>query len=78
MIFAPQIDGATGQRYTFGELEAICESIAAGFQDLGLQPGDTVCFVSPNTVDLITAFIATAFAGGVIACVKTVFNESEK
>ncbi|KAH9363881.1 hypothetical protein HPB48_004104 [Haemaphysalis longicornis] len=71
------MDAATGQRYTFAELEAICECVAAGFQELGLQRGDTVCFVSPNTVDLIIAFIATAFAGAVIACIKTVFNERE-
>ncbi|XP_077546339.1 luciferin 4-monooxygenase-like isoform X2 [Haemaphysalis longicornis] len=71
------IDGATGQRYTYGEVETICESVAAGFQELGLETGDTVCFVSSNSVDLTFAFIATSFAGGIIACVKTIFNKRE-
>lgn len=71
------IDGITGERYTYGDVESICESVAAGFQDLGLQAGDTMCFVSPNTADLMIAFIAASFAGATIACIKTIFNERE-
>ncbi|XP_077547744.1 luciferin 4-monooxygenase-like [Haemaphysalis longicornis] len=71
------IEAVTGQHYTYGEVESICESVAAGLQDLGMQPGDTVCFVSPNTADLMIAFIATSFAGATITCVKTIFNERE-
>ncbi|XP_065288328.1 uncharacterized protein [Dermacentor albipictus] len=71
------IDAASGNRYTCAELEDICERIAAGFQELGLRRGDTVAFVSSNSVDLVAAFIAAAFAGAVIVCVKTTYNERE-
>ncbi|XP_077544724.1 uncharacterized protein LOC144157881 [Haemaphysalis longicornis] len=71
------IDAATGQRYTNGDVETIAESVAAGLQELGLQPGDTVCFVSQNTADVIIAFIAASFAGAKTTFVKTTSTEKE-
>ncbi|XP_077497279.1 uncharacterized protein LOC144107920 isoform X1 [Amblyomma americanum] len=71
------IDASTGRRYTGAELKSTCESIAAGFQQMGLVPGDMVAFVSANSVDLVMAFIATIFAGAKIVCAKTTYNERE-
>ncbi|XP_077495363.1 uncharacterized protein LOC144106427 [Amblyomma americanum] len=71
------IDAATGKRYNATDLEDSCERIAAGLQGLGLKPGDTMAFVSANSVDLVEAFIAAIFAGAKIVCVKTGFNEWE-
>lgn len=70
-------DAATGKSYTYADLEEMSERIAAGFQSLGLQPGDMVAFLSANSVDIVMAFVATAFAGARIVCVKTNFNERE-
>ncbi|KAH9364199.1 hypothetical protein HPB48_011243 [Haemaphysalis longicornis] len=72
-----EIDAASGERITYADLEETCERIAAGFQDLGLQPGDTMAFISANSMDLVMAFIAAIFAGVKIACAKTTFNERE-
>ncbi|XP_037583086.1 uncharacterized protein LOC119466640 [Dermacentor silvarum] len=71
------IDAATGHRYTGMEIVDACERIAAGFQAIGLEPGDTVAFASVNSIDLVMAFIAAIFAGAKITCVKTAFNERE-
>lgn len=71
------VDAPTGQRYSGRQLLENCERIAAGFQALGLERGDTVAFASANSVDLVMAFIAAVFAGAKITCVKTVFNERE-
>ncbi|XP_077545657.1 uncharacterized protein LOC144158570 isoform X2 [Haemaphysalis longicornis] len=71
------IDAANGDRITCNQLEETTERIAAGFQDLGVKPGDTVAFVSSNSVDLVMALVATTLAGATIACAKATFNERE-
>ncbi|MBW3668380.1 MAG: AMP-binding protein [Actinobacteria bacterium] len=49
---------AGGQRWTYAELDAWCDRVAAGFSALGLEPGDRVVVQLPNVAELVATAIA--------------------
>jgi long-chain acyl-CoA synthetase len=54
---------------SYGELDRAMDSIAAGFQERGLQRGDRVSICAPNSIDYAVAMMAVLRAGGVPALI---------
>lgn len=52
---------------TYGELRDGAMTIAAGLQEFGLQPGETVALMLPGERDYFFAFFAILYAGGIPA-----------
>src|ERR1700704_5291649 len=71
------IDGATGQTFTYGELVAAVERVAAGLAAHGFQKGDVCAIHCLNCPEYAIAFLAVATAGGVCTMASPLFNESE-
>jgi long-chain acyl-CoA synthetase len=52
-----------GERMTAGELFAECNKLVHGLRALGLEPGDAVATVLPNSAAMIEAYLAVMQAG---------------
>jgi acyl-CoA synthetase (AMP-forming)/AMP-acid ligase II/pimeloyl-ACP methyl ester carboxylesterase len=59
------VDGASGERTTFGDLHRRVEGIARGLAEVGLAPGDRVAMLTPPGIDLVAAVYGVWRAGGV-------------
>jgi acetyl-CoA synthetase len=65
------------QRVTYAELEALSARVAAGYQKLGLQPGDAVAIYMPMTVACVAAYLGIVRAGGVVVSIADSFAPPE-
>lgn len=55
--------GPDGTERTNGELLAAANRAAHGFRALGLEPGDTVCVLLPNSIELIELYLGALQIG---------------
>jgi acyl-CoA synthetase (AMP-forming)/AMP-acid ligase II len=62
---------------TLGELVARGERVAAGFQRLGLEPGDAVAIQVPNWAEGAVAHIAGWLAGAVVVPIVPIYGPRE-
>lgn len=70
------IDAAPPERYsslTYGEMQTIVHNLAAGFRDIGLEPGDRVGLFASTRMEWAQVDFALQVAGGVVT---TVYTES--
>ncbi|HKX42103.1 MAG TPA: AMP-binding protein, partial [Burkholderiaceae bacterium] len=56
-------EDTSGAAVTYGQLEALSASLAGQLQDRGLEPGDAVAILLPNSVDWVLACLSIARAG---------------
>jgi acyl-CoA synthetase (AMP-forming)/AMP-acid ligase II len=71
------IDGATGQIFTYGELVAAVDRVAAGLVAHGLRKGDVFAIHCLNCPEYTLVFLAVAAVGGVCTMASPLFTESE-
>jgi acyl-CoA synthetase (AMP-forming)/AMP-acid ligase II len=53
----------TGRRYRYAETRQLCHRFAASLRLAGLQPGDTLNIVLPNTAEWPIVFLGAMEAG---------------
>jgi len=53
----------TGRRYRYAETRQLCQRFAASLRQAGLQPGDTLMIVMPNTAEWPIALLGAMEAG---------------
>ncbi|KAH6945121.1 hypothetical protein HPB50_007328 [Hyalomma asiaticum] len=71
------VDGATGEAYSYRQLEDLCRRVAAGLRNLGFQTGDLAGIHSNVATDLIIAFYGTVLAGGRMVFAKGNLTQRE-
>jgi fatty-acyl-CoA synthase len=64
-------------RWSYGELKAKVDALAAGLLALGLTPGDRVGIWSPNNAEWVITQFATAKAGLILVNVNPAYRLSE-
>ena len=62
------IDGA--RRFTWRETAARCRRLASALARLGVQPGETVALLAPNTVAALEAHFGVPMAGAVLNAIN--------
>ena len=62
---------APNRAYSYREIDAESDRLAAGFVDIGVRPGDTVLYMLPDTVALVLTWCALAKLGAVEVPVNT-------
>jgi len=62
---------APDRAYSYREIDAESDRLAAGFADIGVRPGDTVLYMLPDTVDLVLTWCALAKLGAIEVPVNT-------
>jgi fatty-acyl-CoA synthase len=66
-----------GVRWTYAELKARAEALAAGLLALGLAPGDRIGIWSPNKAEWTLTQFAAAKAGLILATINPAYRLSE-
>ena len=64
-------------RYTYKELNEVCDTVARGFLALGIKKGDHVAMWSTNYPEWIITQFACAKIGAVIVTVNTNYKQYE-
>jgi fatty-acyl-CoA synthase len=64
-------------RWTYRELDAAADRLAAGFLHLGLVPGDRIGIWSPNRYEWIVTQFASAKAGLILVTINPAYRTSE-
>src|SRR5689334_14323883 len=62
---------ADGREVKAGELLASCNQLVHGLRALGLQPGDAVAMVLPNSVEVFELYLAVLQAGFYLVPINT-------
>ena len=68
-------DGA--ERWTYGEFADRCLRQAGMLADLGLQPGDRVAVLAPNTHVMLESHYGVLYAGMVLVALNTRLSAAE-
>ncbi|EYU24553.1 hypothetical protein ABFS82_04G114600 [Erythranthe guttata] len=71
------INGATGEVYTYAEVELTSRKVAAGLSNLGLRHGDTVMLLLPNSPEFVFAFLGASRIGAVSTMANPFFTAAE-
>src|SRR5215207_1117506 len=66
-----------GKRFAYRELKQLSDRFAAGVLHLGIQPGDRVALLLPNSPQYIIAYYGLLKAGAVIVPLNPLYTESE-
>lgn len=53
------------RKISFAELDSLTDRVAAGFRELGVEPGNTVCLMMPNCAEFVLAWFGLAKLGAV-------------
>ena len=67
----------SGVRWTYAELAARVDALAAGLLGLGLEPGDRVAIWSPNNAEWLVTQFATAKAGLILVNINPAYRLTE-
>jgi long-chain acyl-CoA synthetase len=74
----PAARDVAGRRLTYEELWTETERVAGGLQRrFGVEPGDHIAFIAPNSLDLLVGVIATWRAGGVAVMINAKYTMGE-
>jgi len=65
------------RRYTYRAFEERCRRLASALLARGLERGDRVAFLAPNTPPLLEAHFAVPAAGGVLVAINTRLSAAE-
>jgi len=68
-------EGLQTVRLTFRELSERVYQLARCIESLGIEPGDRVAAVMPNSIEAIIAFLATSLVGAVWTCCSPEFGD---
>ena len=64
-------------RWTYAELKARVDALAAGLLALGLEPGDRIGIWSPNNAEWVVTQFATAKAGLILVNINPAYRLTE-
>jgi fatty-acyl-CoA synthase len=65
------------RRYSYRQLEDRVDRLVRALHAAGLEPGDRVAFLSPNTPAMLEAHYGVPAAGGVLVAINTRLNSEE-
>ncbi|KAG6418228.1 hypothetical protein SASPL_120429 [Salvia splendens] len=71
------INGATGDVYTYEEVELTARKVASGLSQLGIQQGETIMLLLPNTPEYVFAFLGASYIGAVSTMANPFFTPAE-
>ncbi|KAK3029339.1 hypothetical protein RJ639_037862 [Escallonia herrerae] len=71
------INGATGEVYTYGEVELIAKKVASGLHKLGVQQRETIMLLLPNSPEFVFAFLGASFLGAISTMANPFFTTAE-
>ena len=71
------IDGVTGREYSYNEVQESVVNVASGLVRSGMQKGDVLCIVAPNSPQVCMTYFATIASGGVFSTCNSSYTADE-
>ncbi|KAJ5825438.1 hypothetical protein N7474_002576 [Penicillium riverlandense] len=71
------IDAVSGRFYTYDDVLHRTKSLASGLQQLGVQPGDVVAIMSPNSIDYPIMCYGIIGAGAIVSPSNAAYTRQE-
>ncbi|KAL0354936.1 UNVERIFIED_CONTAM: 4-coumarate--CoA ligase 1 [Sesamum radiatum] len=71
------INGATDEVYTYEEVELTSRKVATGLSKLGIQQGDTIMLLLPNSPEFVFAFLGASYIGAISTMANPFFTPGE-
>ena len=71
------VDGATDAEYTFARLHEAVRGMARALQDEGIEKGDRVAIVAPNSPEWIVVFQGALLAGATVTTLNPLYKQRE-
>ncbi|KAJ4958364.1 hypothetical protein NE237_025475 [Protea cynaroides] len=71
------IDGATGKAYNYADVERTSRKVAAGLNKLGIQKGQVIMLLLPNSAEFAFSFLGSSICGAVTTMANPFFKTAE-
>ncbi|KAJ0962329.1 hypothetical protein J5N97_030157 [Dioscorea zingiberensis] len=71
------INGTTGDTYTYAEVELISRKVAAGLHKLGIEQGNVIMLLLPNSPEFAFAFLAASQLGAMSTTANPFYTPAE-
>ena len=71
------IDGVTGREYSYNEVQESVFNMASGLVRSGMEKGDVLALVSPNSAEFCTTFFSTLAMGGIMSTCNPQYTAEE-
>ncbi|KDP36410.1 hypothetical protein JCGZ_08679 [Jatropha curcas] len=71
------INGATGEIYTYADVELTSRKVAAGLDKLGIQQGDVIMLLLQNSPEFVFAFLGASFRGAISTTANPFYTPAE-
>ena len=71
------IDGVTGREYSYNEVQESVVNMASGLVRSGMEKGDVLALVSPNSAEFCTTFFSTLAMGGIMSTCNPQYTAEE-
>ncbi|EYU21782.1 hypothetical protein ABFS82_09G079900 [Erythranthe guttata] len=71
------INGATNEVFTYEEVELTARKVATGLSKLGIQQGDTIMLLLPNSPEFVFSFLGASYIGAISTMANPYFTPAE-
>ncbi|OAY52587.1 4-coumarate:CoA ligase 1 [Manihot esculenta] len=71
------INGATGDIYTYAEVELTGRRVASGLNKLGVKQGDVIMLLLHNSPQFVLSFLGASFRGAIATAANPFFTPAE-
>ncbi|XP_076939749.1 4-coumarate--CoA ligase 2-like [Bidens hawaiensis] len=71
------IDGATGDEYTYADVELTSRKVSSSLHKLGINKGDVIMILLPNSKEFVFAFLGASYIGAVSTMANPFFTPAE-
>ncbi|XP_073015380.1 4-coumarate--CoA ligase 2-like [Primulina eburnea] len=71
------INGPTGEVYTYEEVELMSRKVASGLSKLGIQQGDVIMLLLPNSTEYVFVFLGSSHIGAITTMANPLFTPAE-
>ncbi|XP_059645190.1 4-coumarate--CoA ligase 2-like [Cornus florida] len=71
------INGATGEVFTYADVELTARKVASGLDRLGIRQGDTIMLLLPNSPEFVFAFMGASYRGAITTMANPFFTSGE-
>ncbi|KAL8230446.1 hypothetical protein R6Q57_000224 [Mikania cordata] len=71
------IDGATGQVYTYSDVELTSRKVASALHQHGISKGDVIMILLPNSPEFVYSFLGASYLGAVSTMANPFFTAAE-
>jgi len=71
------VAGRVAKEMTYAELDAASDALAVGLVDMGLNKGDRVALIMPNTAAFVISYFGILKAGGIVAATNPTYPQDK-